>query len=482
LATISEGKVLDSLRACILAGMVACCSGSGAAGSSSAPSLIAIVDANVVHPERDGDNTIVRHSTVVITGSRISEIGPSASTPIPKGAQIVKGTGKWLIPGLVDGHVHFFQSANPYTRPDVIDLTKRVPYADEVARNKARLAATFKVWIASGVTTVVDVGGPLWNFQVRQAAQATDTAPYVAVAGPLVSMVADPKLELDDPPIIKADSVEEGVRLVKQQLPYKPDYIKVWFIHREGTDLAAQEAIVRAVGEAAHGAGVPLAVHATELMTARAALRAGADYLVHSVGDEPVDAEFLALIKKNNALYCPTLWVLSGYGQALSRSWRPTAAEQRLADPQILSMLTSLEPIPKEDMSPRLVQRIAETQHPPTIMFQNLKTLQEAGVPIVMGTDAGNIGTVHGPSVFREMALMQQAGLTPLQVLRAATVNGARAARREPSAGKIERGAPADLVLLDADPTADIGNASRIFRVFRDGRMFDPDELISSIR
>src|SRR4029077_13710136 len=113
--------------------------GSGAAGSSSALPSIAIVDANVVHPERDVDDAIARHSTVVITGSRIAEIGPSASTPIPQGAQIVQGTGKCLIPGLVDGHVHFFQSANPYTRPDVIDLTKRVPYANEVARNKARL-------------------------------------------------------------------------------------------------------------------------------------------------------------------------------------------------------------------------------------------------------------------------------------------------------------------------------------------------------
>ena len=470
------------LRACILGLLAPFSAASSAADPSSAPPSIAIVDVTVVHPEREGSDALARHSTVVISASRIADIGPAASTPVPKGAQVVKGSGKWLIPGMVDGHVHFFQSGNPYTRPDVIDLTGRVSYASEVARNKARLGATFKVWIASGVTTVVDVGGPRWNFEVRRAAQAADVAPYVAVAGPLISMVADPKLELDDPPIIKADSPEEGVRLVRQLLPYKPDYIKVWFIHREGTDLAAQEAIVRAVGEAAHEAGVPLAVHATELTTAKAALRAGTDYLVHSVGDEPVDAEFLQLIKKNHALYCPTLWVLSGYGYALSGQWRPTAAEQRLADPQILSMIAKLEPIPKEEISPRLAQRIAESQRPPTTMLRNLKVVHDAGVPIVMGTDAGNIGTVHGPAVFREMALMQQAGLTPLQVLRAATVNGARAARRETAAGKIERGAPADLVLLDADPTADIANTSRIALVIRNGTMFDPDRLIGSIR
>jgi imidazolonepropionase-like amidohydrolase len=470
------------LHACMVAALACCSVVTGAAGPAPGSEPIAIMDVNVVHPDRDGNDAIEPHRTVIISDGRIANIGPSDSTPPPGNAHVIKAAGNWLIPGLVDGHVHFFQSGNPYTRPDVIDLTKRVSYASEVARNKARLAATFKVWIASGVTTVIDVGGPLWNFQVRKAAQANEAAPYVAVAGPLISMIADPKLALDDPPIIKADSPDEGVRLVQQQLAYKPDYIKVWFIHRKEDDLTAQENIVRAVAEAAHAAGVPLAVHATELITAKAALRAGADYLVHSVGDEPVDAEFLALLKKNNALYCPTLWVLSGYSFALSGLWRPTVAELRLADPQILSMIANLESIPKEDFSPRMAQRLAENQRPSPIMLQNLKTVQDAGVSIVMGTDAGNIGTVHGPSVFREMALMQQAGLTPLQVLRAATVNGARAAHRESAAGKIERGAPADLVLLDADPTADIANASRISRVFRNGRVFVPDELIAAIR
>jgi imidazolonepropionase-like amidohydrolase len=99
-----------------------------------------------------------------------------------------------------------------------------------------------------------------------------------------------------------------------------------------------------------------------------------------------------------------------------------------------------------------------------------------------MGTDAGNIGTLHGPSVFREMALMQEAGLTPLQVLRSATSNGARAARRESEIGAIAAGRSADLVVLDADPTLDVQNLSRVFRVIKDGSVFDPDALVRSIR
>jgi imidazolonepropionase-like amidohydrolase len=115
-------------------------------------------------------------------------------------------------------------------------------------------------------------------------------------------------------------------------------------------------------------------------------------------------------------------------------------------------------------------------------MLRNLKAVADAGIPIVMGTDAGNIGTLHGPSVFREMALMREAGLTPLEVLRSATVSGARAMRRERELGTIAPGRLADFVLLDADPLTSLDNLTRINRVVKDGQLYDPDELIRSIR
>ena len=458
--------------------------GAHSADAQASPRYLAIIHATVVHPERSASDALEPDATIVIDGDRILSVGAASAVRVPAGARLLDAAGKWIIPGLIDGHVHFFQSGNIYTRPDAMDLTAVVPYAQEVARNKARLPATFKVWIASGVTSVVDVGGPFWNFDVRTAAATAPVAPRVAVAGPLISMVADPKLELDDPPIVKADSVEEALALVARLLPRKPDYVKVWFIHRPGTDLAAQEAIVTAVATAAHKAGVPLAVHATELETAKAALRAGADYLVHSVEDQPVDPDFLALMKRNRALYCPTLWVHSGYGYAFAGLWRPTAAEARLADPQIVAMMAGIANLSRDSLPPRLTRLLDEAKAPPspTLMLRNLKTVHDAGIPVVMGTDAGNIGTLHGPSVFREMALMQAAGLTPLQVLRAATVTGARAVRRDSTLGRIAPGQAADLVLLSADPTVDIDNASQIYRVIKGGRVYDPDELIASIQ
>ena len=367
--------------------------------------------------------------------------------------------------------MHFFQSGNLYTRPDVADFNAWMPYAREVDRNKSRLAATFKVWIASGVTGVVDVGGPFWNFDVRDAATRTAAAPRVAVAGPLVSMIARPQLDLGDPPIIKAGSIEEARQLVQRELARKPDYIKVWFINQPGDDLAAQEAIVRAAGDAAHAAHVPLAVHATELAVAKAALRAGADYLVHSVEDLPVDEEFIGLARKNQVLYCPTLFVIEGYDYALSGTWQPTPAERRLADPQILAAMSDLQRIPADKLPSRVAKLIREARpvEPPAVAMHNLRSVWDAGITVVMGTDAGNIGTLHGPSVFREMALMNAAGLTPLQVLRSATVNGARAMHLDGNVGTIAPGRYADLVLLDADPLADVGNVSRVNRVIRNG-------------
>jgi cytosine/adenosine deaminase-related metal-dependent hydrolase len=105
---------------------------------------IAIVGVTVVNPEREAKDAAVSDATVVISADRIVAVGSRASTPVPAGAIQIDGRAKWLIPGMIDGHVHFFQSGNLYTRPDVADFNAVMPYAREAARNKARLAATFK--------------------------------------------------------------------------------------------------------------------------------------------------------------------------------------------------------------------------------------------------------------------------------------------------------------------------------------------------
>jgi imidazolonepropionase-like amidohydrolase len=305
----------------------------------------------------------------------------------------------------------------------------------------------------------------------------------VAVAGPLVSSVDRVKLDLGDPPIVKTSTPEEAVALVRKELARKPDYIKVWFIFTGPEDMAKQEVVVKAAGDAAHAAGVPLAVHATELATAKAALRAGADYLVHSVDDAAIDDEFMALAKRNHIIYCPTLFVTDGYRYALSGTWKATPAEQRLGDPQILATMDDLRKMPAEAIPERLRKLMANP--PPTgpspIALANLRKVWDAGIPVAMGTDAGNIGTLHGPSVFREMEYMTHAGLTPLQVLRSATTQGAKAMRMEREIGAIEAGRYADLVILDADPLASVDNLSHASLVMKGGKTFTPEGLMKSL-
>src|SRR5262249_50778981 len=243
------------------------------------------------------------------------------------------------------------------------------------------------------------------------------------------------------------------------------------------------EAIVKTVGDLAHAAGTRLAVHATQLATAKAALRAGADVLVHSVFDQVVDEEFLALARKRNVIYIPTLFVGAGDGPALAGTWSPPDADRRLADPEILAAMGDLTKHPAADLPPRIVElmRNPPDASPFAAAMASLRKVWDAGIVVAMGTDAGNIGTLHGPSVFREMALMAKAGLSPKEVLLSATVNGARMLGLDGELGRVEAGRLADLVVLDGDPLVSVDNLSKIVRVVRAGRVYDPDELLRSL-
>ncbi|MEN8260951.1 MAG: amidohydrolase family protein [Pseudomonadota bacterium] len=432
--------------------------------------MTAFVGATVI----DGTGSApVSDAVMLVAGERIAAVGRRADVPIPKEAQVVDASGQWIIPGLIDAHIHFFQSGGIYTRPDIIDLRSIRPYAEETTWIKQRIPRTLARYLASGVTSVVDVGGPFWTFDVRGFAGRTAEAPRVAVAGPLVATYMPSELETNDPPLIKVNSPAQARAAVRRILARKPDLIKIWFIPTFGWRITGQAGLVQAAIEQGHAAGVPVMVHATELEVARAAVHAGADILAHSVEDRRVDEAFVKLLKDRNVVYITTLVVNEGYREVLDQRVDLADIERRVGDPEVIATFDDLAGLPA--WKKLHLYRWPSRQ----VMLWNLKRLQQSGVIIAAGTDAGNIGTLHGPALHRELELMADAGLSPQEILTAATRGGAQVMGRGSNLGTLEQGKLADFLLLDADPLADITHLRRIARVIKGGILFDPQALVT---
>jgi imidazolonepropionase-like amidohydrolase len=444
------------------------------AGTSGAFAQTAYVGATLF----DGTGTDpVEDSVVIVMGDRILEAGARDEVSIPDYLELVDVSGKWVVPGLIDAHIHYFQSGGLYTRPDVIDLRAWRPYDAEMARIEADLDETFRRYLASGVTSVVDVGGGFWNFEVRDKANGQLYAPRTAVAGPLVSTVSRPQMDIGDPPIIEVGSPEAARELVRKQLEYQPDLIKIWFIVPRDGNFTPNLPIIEATIDEAHGAGVRVAVHATQLEAARAAVEAGADVLVHSVDDEAVDDAFVKLVKEKGTIYTTTLIVMEGYGDVLGGNVRMIDVERELGDPDVVMTWSEVPLGPDaEEIRSRRRARLERTM---PVMQKNLKAVHDGGAVVAAGTDAGNIGTLHGPAIHREFELMAEAGLTPREILVTATRNAALVFAAEPEMGTIAKGKLADFLILDADPLADVANLQDIDRVVKGGVALDPAEVLT---
>src|SRR5678816_3571078 len=311
----------------------------------------------------------------------------------------------------------------------------------------------------------------MWSLEFRDAANKNREGITVAAAGPLISTEADPELESDDSPVLVMEDPDGVVRLVDRIAAKKPDLIKVLFLHHPGEDLDRQAALVGVAIKESHRLGIRVAVHATELETAKAALEAGADILVHSVDDRRVDGEFLAMLRTRHTIYIPTLLVTERYDGIFSNSVKLLDIERRLGDPEVIESWSELRRIPAEKI-PGGIPRPGLLNTRP-MEFLNLQLLAAADMRIAVGTDAGNIGTLHGPAIHREMELMVEAGMRPFDVLMGATRIAADVMGRGKEVGTLEKGKLADLVLVNGDPVINIRNTQKIFRVMKSGQWVD---------
>src|SRR5213082_1963220 len=421
---------------------------------------ISLVGGTVINP---ADGKVLPNATVVIDGDKIERVTMGKQDAASLGKQI-DCAGKFILPGYIDTHIHFFQSGDLFTRPDGADLNSVRPYKDEVAWVKSHLNDVFTRYLRSGVTSVVDVGGPFWNFEVRKTANATAKAPRVAVAGPLISSVSREKLDLGDPPIVKIDTPDQARAFVRKLAEQKPDLVKIWYIVDKEHPVESFRPIVRAT------------------------IEEGADVLVHSVTDKPIDDAFVKLLKDRHTILCPTLVVFERYGRTFSHQLNLTPEEQKWGNPEVIASL-DVTKIPQDKLPQRVKDALADPKaalgrikKTYDVALPNLKKLEDAGVTIAAGTDAGNIGTIHGPALFREFQLMKEAGLTPMQILQCATANAAKLFGGETGAhiGKIENGYFADLVILNSNPLDDIAHASDIETVIKNGVAYPANNLLTA--
>ena len=443
---------------------------------------ISLVGGTAINP---ADGKILPNATVVINGDRIERVAMGKQDAASLGKQI-SCVGKFILPGYVDTHVHFFQSGDLFTRPDGADFNSVRPYKDEVAWVKSHVNDVFERYLRSGITSVVDVGGPFWNFEVRKIADQTQKAPRVAVAGPLISSVSREKLDLGDPPIVKVDTPDQAREFVRKLAGQKPDLVKIWYIVDKDHPVESFRPIVRATIQESHAHKIRVAVHATELETARAAVEEGADILVHSVTDKPIDDAFVKLLKDRHTILCPTLVVFERYGRTFSHQLNLTPEEQKWGNPEVIASL-DVTKVPQDKLPQRIKDALAKPDEvlgrikkTYDVALPNLKKLEENGITIAAGTDAGNIGTIHGPALFREFQLMKEAGLTPMQILQCATANAAKLFGGDIGAhiGQVAPGYFADLVILNSNPLDDIAHASDIDSAIKNGVVYPAGSIL----
>jgi imidazolonepropionase-like amidohydrolase len=449
-------------------------------GSTAVSATVVITDVTVI--DATGAPPLP-HTTVVIEGERITEIRPASTAQNPKRAQVVDGAGRFLIPGLWDAHVHTFVS--PW-QPD-----HHLP-----------------LFVANGVTGIRDMGGAFPVSAIDEIRAAIASGERV---GPRI--VAGVMVDGPSPvwPVAEAvGTAEEGRQAVATIAAAGADFVKVY-------TLLPREAFL-AITEAAHMAGFPFAGHVPIAVTAAEASDLGQHSIEHysdsllpycstaeaeeltelraaAAGPDPVQAyaaifitslpRLLATIEPekvealaarfvaNQTWFTPTLIV----GRNAALGGDPVLT----ADPRLQSMPAEVvaswnpqgtTPSPQRTADDLAIgEQLMETGAVMTL------SMQRAGVALMAGTDVGLPYLLPGFSLHDELALLVEAGLSPLEALQTATRNPAQAMGLGDEVGTIEVSKVAGLVLLDADPLAEITNTTGIAAVVANGRLLERPEL-----
>lgn len=457
-------SLLTALLGCLLIAAMACEKNDGVSGSNPAAPINAITGATLIDVSGGAS---INDAVIIIEGTRIAQVGAASAVKVPTNAQVIDARGKFVIPGLADMHNH---------------LAKGQFGSDEAPPDYRATLEHLLIW---GITLTYSTGiTDMQAFADLKRISADAAAPYPHFFG--VGKQFGAKGGHGSKGGYAPGTPEEARAGVRENKAANVDAIKfvyspVTYALKGGLPQLKPE-VMAAIIDEAHKQNLKAVVHAPMLKYAKEVLRAGADGLVHGIIDEPIDDEFIALMKKNRAIFITTHAIFEAAGDVAGYAQRLEAFDRRGI-------------VPKEEFKRRTDPEMVKSwqsrwdnysymrDHIPTLRA-NTKKAFDAGLLVVAGSDTGDsgAGVMNGLAAQLELLSLVDSGLTPQQALQTATINAARMIEREKEMGSIETGKLADLVILDADPLADIRNLASIHRVIKGGVVHNPAELLRAAR
>lgn len=459
----------SGFRALLLTGALLSCSPPAQVSTAARP-RIAITGVTVVDPSRA--TPLTPDQTILIEGDRITTVGPARSVRVPDGARVVDGRGKYAMPGLWDAHVHFMNTG----------------------------VSALPVLVANGVTSVREMGGFIDSTRAWQRRMAVGTlvGPRIRTPGPILE---SPRYLAN---VRSRDSALAG-RLVPRVLPYRmgvadsadarraiDSLVKLGVDFVKIRTVASPQSYAAILREAKR-AGLTVVGHSPGVVSITAAAIAGQRTIEHaflpptSTMSDSARAALYAAFATNETWYTPTLTVSrsvlidrdSSERLIWPRAGMPVDSAQRYASDWLLGWwrMQVDERTNVNDSTRATNQRAYRSS------AADVRAMQNAGVGILAGTDAGSVLVYPGFSLHEELRLLvEDAGLTTREALVAATIAPAKLFAMESQLGTIAAGKLADIVLLDGDPIASIRNTRRISAVIAGGRLFDRPALDALLR